>query len=333
MKQFFKFLFASILGFFISLFILVFIFFIFSIALVSSFSKTETVSISDNTILELRLDYDLPERSSYEPVNFSGIPRMSRTLGLNDLVKLINSAKNDERIKGIFIDLDNLRIGGLAKINTIRESLKDFKTSSKYIIAHGNSISERAFYLASVADSLYLTPTGTIEFDGFGMELTFFKGTLDKLDIEPQVFQYGKFKGSTEPFKLDKLSVENELQLSQYLNSVYNNFLEKISVELKIEKDSLRRFANNALINSAEDAKNHGFVNGLLYLDQVDSIMYKMSQSNNIPEKLSYKKYFYSSGSNSLSSDNRIAVIYALGEITNGIGNEYTIGTKNIIES
>ncbi len=334
MKQFFKFMFASIIGFFISLFILFFIFILFSAVIISSVDKTGTVSIAENTVLELDLNYEVPERTSYEPVStFSLVPKLKKTLGLNDLTKVIKNAKDDEKISGIYINLDNLIIGGINKVNAVRDLLIDFKSSEKFIIAHGNSISEKAYFLGSIADSIFLTPTGTIEFDGFAIELSFFKNTLEKLEIEPQIFQYGKFKSATEPFRLDKLSNENELQLETYLNSVYGSFLNKISTSTNIDEVLLKDISNNLKIASAEDAKNFELIDDLLYEDQVDSVMNDLMNSSVNIKKVSVKDYFYSMDANSISTNNRIAVIYALGEITNGSGDEFSIGTKNIINA
>ncbi len=334
MKQFFKFMFASMLGFFISLFMLFIIFILFSAVVVSSIDSTGTVSISKNTILELELNYEVPERTSFDPVStFSVVPSFSKTLGFNDLSKVIKNAKDDENISGIFLDLNNLTIGGINKVNAVRDLLIDFKTSNKFIIAHGNSISEKAYFLASVADSIFLTPTGTIEFDGFAIEISFFKKTLEKLEIEPQIFQYGKFKSATEPFRLEKLSDENELQLITYLNSVYGSFLNKISVSKSIDEGLLKDISNNLKIASAEDAKQFELIDDLLYEDQVDSVMIELMDSSQKIKKVSVKDYFYSIDANSVSTNNRIAVIYALGEITNGKGDEFSIGTKNIIKA
>ena len=334
MKQFFKFMFASMLGFFISLFILFFIFILFSAVIISSVDTTGTVSISKNTVLELELNYEVPERTSFDAVStFSVVPSLSKTLGLNDLSKVIKNAKDDENISGILIDLDNLYIGGINKVNVIRNLLEDFKTSNKFLIAHGNSISEKAYFLATVADSIFLTPTGTIEFDGFALEVSFFKKTLEKLEIEPQIFQYGKFKSATEPFRLEKLSDENELQLKTYMNSVYGSFLKNISVSKNIDKNILKDIADNLKIASAENAEQFELVDDLLYEDQVDSVMNQLMNSTEKVKTVNAKNYFYSIDANSVSTNNRIAVIYAIGEITNGSGNEFSIGTKNIINA
>jgi protease IV len=334
MKQFFKFTFASILGFFISLLLLLFIFFVFSFAIISSLDSVETVSISNNTILEIKLDYEVPERTSFEPIfSLSIIPSIDKTIGLNDITRIIEHAKGDHKIKGIYLDLDNFYVGGLAKINTIRDALLDFKSSDKFIIAHGNSISEKGYYLASVADSIYLTPTGNFEFDGFGIEVAFYKDALRKLEIEPQIFQYGKFKSATEPFRFDKLSNDNKKQLEAYLNSVYTDYISNISQSTNINHSTLISIANELMTNSAEDAEKLGLVSSLLYEDEVDSLINNMIDSSLKVKKVSEKKYLYSIRNNSSSSANRVAIIYALGEIVNSGGDEFTIGTKNIIKS
>lgn len=334
MKQFFKFTFASILGFFISFFLLFVIFFLFSFAIVSSIDTTESVSISSNSVLELELDYIVPERSSYEPiVNFSMMPSIDKTLGLNDIIKLIAYAKDDSKIEGIYLNLNNFEVGGLSKINTIRKALIDFKSSNKFIIAHGNSINEKAYFLSSVADSIYLTPTGNLEFDGFGFELTFFKNILDKLEIETQIFQYGKFKSATEQYRLEKMSSENREQLSKYLNSVYSDYISNISSSKNIDEITLKDISDNLKITSAETAVDLGFIDKLLYNDQVDSLIQKKINSYSEIKYVKTEKYINSIENISSSTSNRIAVIYAIGEITNSSGDEYSIGTENIIES
>ncbi len=333
MKQFFKFMFASMLGFFISLFVIGIFFFMVSFAVISSLSSTETVSVSNNTTLELSFNYEVPERTSENIVIDNSIfPTMELNVGLNDLTKIINDAKTNPKINGILLNLDNLYIGGLSKVNTIRKLLIDFKKSEKFIYAHGNQINEKAFFLASIADSIFLTPTGNFEFDGFGFELTFFKNTLDKLEIEPQIFQYGKFKGATEPFKYEKSSEENRRQLKYYLNSVFNEYLQKISDEIPISKNKLNSIANNIEVNSAKDALDLNLIDGLLYRDQVDSIIIAKANSSKL-KKISSKKYLSSINSSPSISNDRIAVIYATGEITNSKGDEFSIGTENIIKA
>ncbi|MFZ1290286.1 MAG: signal peptide peptidase SppA [Melioribacteraceae bacterium] len=336
MKQFFKFTFAAMLGFFLSLFVLTVVFFIFTFAIISTIDTEETVTVKSNSLLEIKLDFELPERSSKEPnLNFGEIPSFEKSLGLNDLLKSISSARNDRNISGIFLDLDNFISPGISKLTEIRNSLLDFKKSKKLIIAHGNTISEGAYYLASVADSIYLTPTGNMEFDGFGIELTFFKKTLDKLDIKPQIFQHGKYKSATEPFRVEKMSEDNRVQLNKFLSSIYDKIISQISASTKISTQDLKNISSELKINSAEDAEKYGLITNLKYEDEVDSILAKLinKSTEDEVEKISFKKYSKSLGGQEASSENRIAVIYASGEITNGEGDESSIGTENIIKS
>ncbi|MEE9432044.1 MAG: S49 family peptidase, partial [Melioribacteraceae bacterium] len=335
MKQFFKFTFASMLGFLLSLFVIFMFFMVFSFFLVSSLDNSGTISISEKSILKIKLDYTVPERTTLESFgSISSLPSFAKRIGLNDITKIINKAKSDTKISGIFLDLDNIGIGGLAKVEAIRNLLNSFKSSGKFIIAHGNSISERGYYLASVADSIFLTPTGSFEFDGFSMEMMFFKKALDKLEVEPQIFQHGKFKSATEPFRLSKMSSENKTQLREYLTSVYDNFISNIATSQKLRNKNLVDLADNLQINSAEDAYKYGLVDSLVYTDQVDSVLRKLVgiKSTRKLKIVTLKKYLQTSFESS-QSKNRIAVIYADGEITNGKGSEQEIGTENIIKS
>lgn len=335
MKQFLKFTFASIVGFFISLVLLFFIFMTFSYFIVSSIEGGDNVSISKDSILKIKLDFSVPERTKITPISgFASIPSLEKTIGLNDIIKSINKAKNDDKIKGIFLDLDNLEVGGLAKVNEIRKALDNFKTSGKFLIAHGNSISEKAYYLASVADSIFITSTGILEFDGFSMEMSFYKKALDKLEVEPQIFQHGKFKSATEPFKFSKMSNENREQINAYLSSVYNNFITNISNSIHKQKEDLIDIADNLKITSAEDAVSYGLVDSIMYRDEVNILIKKLLgiSSNKKLKVVSLKKYAKTSF-NQPSTKNRIAVIYASGEITGGKGDENSIGTVNIIKA
>jgi len=335
MKQFFKFTFASMVGFLLSLFLVFLFFMMFTFFIISSVDDGGTVTISDKTILKIRLDYQVPERTSLDSFNsFDVIPSLAKKIGLNDITKSIKKAKTDKKVSGIFLDLDNISVGGLAKIDAIRKSLIEFKTSNKFIVAHGNSISEKGYYLASVADSIFLTPTGSLEFDGFAIEMMFFKKALDKLEIEPQIFQHGKFKSATETFRLSKMSIENRTQMREYLASVYDNFISNISQSTNLKNKNLVDLADNLEINSAEDAYKYGLVDSLIYSDQVDSLLRNLVgfESKRKVKTVTVKKYLRTDFESN-SSKNRIAVIYADGEITNGKGNEHEIGTENIIKS
>lgn len=337
MKQFFKFMFASMLGTFLVLLIAGMMFFFFIALLVSGLEKEKTETIPSHTVLVVKLDYPVAERTSPNP--FSGFSfasfEVSRKPGLNEIIKNIHKAKGDYDIDGIYLDLNDFMPGGMASIEAIRRELTDFKKSGKFIIAFGNNISQGAYYLASAADKIYLNPAGNLDFRGLSAEMYFFKKTLDKLEIEAQIFQYGKYKSATEPFRLDKMSNENRTQMSALLGSIYSNMLKNIESSRHIPFADLNKVADNLLIQTPQDARKYNFVDSLAYYDQVYEILRSKTHA---PKKekvslVSIEEYNDVASGSGGSSKNRIAVIYANGEIQNTDGSENTIGNKNIAEA
>ncbi|PIQ10821.1 MAG: signal peptide peptidase SppA, partial [Ignavibacteriales bacterium CG18_big_fil_WC_8_21_14_2_50_31_20] len=284
MKQFLKFFFASFLGTIASLITLFFLFFIIMLGIVSMVSTDETVSISSNTILELEFDKPVPERTQFDNLNLSSFLaiKISKNIGLNDIVENINKAKNDSNIVAIYMKMDDFNAGSYATIEPIRNALIDFKTSKKPIIAHGNYFSQTAYYLASVADSIYLTPTGGLDFRGLNTQLAFFKKTLDKLEIEAQVIKVGKFKSAVEPFLLEGMSEANREQLNAFVNSINNYLLNKISIARKIEAGEIQNISNNMLVQSPKDAVDYNLIDKLNYEVDVLEILKNISMKKHI---------------------------------------------------
>lgn len=334
MKQFLKFFFASLLGSLASLIVLFFLSFIIMVGIVSMVSSEETVSISTNTILELDFKRSVPERSQFDDINISGLfsGRIGKNLGLNDITANIIKAKNDSDIAAIYLKLDNFNAGSYATLEPIRNALLDFKESQKPIIAHGNYISQRAYYLASVSDTIYLTPTGALEFKGLNAQLSFFKKTLDKLEIEAEIIKVGKFKSAVEPFIYEEMSDENREQLTEYLNSINNYLLEEISIARNIDGNEIQNISKNMLVQSPNDALDYQLVDKLNYEVDVLETLKDISNRNKL-KFISLKKYSNVTNDSSIQTSNRIAVIYAIGTITGGKGNEAEIGKDNIVDA
>ena len=337
MKQFFKYFFASVLGTFSAIILLLVLSFLFLMALVAIVDTDEDVTISSNTILELELKSQLPERSYFDPIGISNLlsTNIGKKVGLNDVIKSINKAEDDENISGIFIKLDDINAGGWAIIEPIRNALIQFKSSGKFIIAHGNSITQKAYYLGTVADSIFLTPTGGLEFKGLYAELTFFKKTLEKLDIEAQVIKVGKFKSAVEPFIAEKMSDENRLQMKEFLNSINDHLLSKISEARGIKIEKLKQLESNLAIQFPQDAMKHHLIDNLKYEVDVEELL-KSWTGRDFDQKLkiiTLKKYLKVDGKDKPYTSDRIAVIYAVGEINASKGDESTIGKENIIEA
>ncbi|HXI00667.1 MAG TPA: signal peptide peptidase SppA [Sphingobacteriaceae bacterium] len=333
MKEFFKFVFASMVGFVLS-FIVLFIFLIIVItAVVTSAGKETQADVLSNSILHMKLDYPIAERTNKNP--FSNMDffnfENAKTPGLNDILASIRKAKSDKNIKGIYLDVSSLQ-AGMATVEEIRNALLDFKKSGKSIYAYSEVYTQGAYYLASAANKIYINPEGLLEFKGFGSEIMFFKGALEKLDIEPQVIKVGTYKSAVEPFILDKMSEPNRKQVTAFLGAMYSHFLQNISTSRKIPKDSLAFIADNLLIRNAGDAVKYKLADGVRYKDQVLEelkVLTGTEKDKNI-HSVNMKAYVPTSEEKSSSASDRIAVIYASGEITGGEGDDETIGSERI---
>jgi protease IV len=333
MKQFFGSMLGAILGVVISSVIVVFI----VIGIISSaFSDNERVNVKNNSVLHVKLDGPVIER---EPKNeFAKITGFSeeKKMGLDLIIENIHKAKDDERIKGIFLEVENIN-AGMASVEEIRSALVDFKKSGKFIYAYGESYTQKGYYLASVADQVYLNPQGGLDFKGIGGQVLFFKRMLEKLDINVQIFRHGKFKSAVEPFDLEKMSEANRLQTLTYITALWNQMLNGISAERGVSVDELNTIASNLEIRNANDAVTRKLVDKTLYYDQVLAELNKKlgKKENEQPEFITLGKYADAGRSKSdeddvLPSRNKIAIVYAVGGIESGEGNDETIGSERI---
>jgi protease-4 len=333
MKQFFKFVFASMLGVLLSTFILLVIF-ILGITAIISTSK-DTVEVKENTILHVNLNLPIQERNSSNPLDnldfgpFKG----EKTLGLDQILKSIKNAKTDDNIKGIYLDVSYM-MTGFATIEEIRNALIDFKTSGKFIIAYSEVYTQGAYYLASVANKIYLNPQGLLELKGFSANIMFYKGALDKLDIEAQIIKVGTYKSAVEPYILGKMSDANRLQTNALLGSLYNHFTAEIAASRKIPQDSIIAIADGLKSRSPEDAVRYKLIDALKYKDQVlDELKEKTAIAKEKNLNTVTISEYASTVKNTSSSSDRIAVIYANGEINGGEGDENSIGSEGISRS
>ena len=333
MKEFFKFVFASMIGVLLSVFVMFVLGILLIIGIVSTASNESKVTIDDNTVLHLSLNYPISERTSKNPfqnLNFGGF-ETENNLGLKDILAHIKEAKTDSRIKGIYVDVSAIQ-GGFASIEEIRNALIDFKKSGKFILAYSEVYTKGAYYLASVADKIYVNPEGMVDFKGFSTEIMFFKGALEKLDIEAQVIKVGTYKSAVEPYILDKMSKPNREQITSFLGSIYTHFLSNIAISRKIPVDSLSAIANTAAVQTATDAVKFRLVDGVKYKDEVLTELKSLCGIAQKKELRSVSISDYTPQSKELSkaSADRIAVVYAVGEIVSGEGDDETMGSENI---
>jgi len=333
MGQFFKFTLASILGYILATVLLMFI----SIGIlmgIASAGEEETVVV-ENSILKLKLDYPLTDRSVNNPMAWLNMEELGSKPGLNDILKSIEKAANDPNIKGIYLASGDVN-GGIAQIEEIRNALEKFKESGKFIVSYATGYGQAAYYLASVADEVYVHPEGMILFKGLAAELMFFKGTLEKLDIDMQIIRHGKFKAAVEPFMLDKMSDANREQNSALIHSVWDDVLEKISISRNITIADLNKAADNLSLDDPKMAVELNFIDGLKYPDEVSTLLKeKVGKSKDDDLEMvtvdSYKNSAFFKDSE--PAKDKIAVIYAAGEIQGGKGDDTYIGERNIREA
>ncbi len=290
-------------------------------------SETQ-VAVEDNSVLLLNLKGEIHEQIPDDP--FTQIfDDDVLPLGLLSSVKAINEAKDDDRIQGLFIST-GMFSGGFATLRELREAIIDFKSSGKFVYAYGEFMSEGGYYLASVADEIYLHPESSIEFNGLSANVSFFKGALDKLGIEPQIFRVGEFKSAIEPFIRKDLSAENRLQLEEWLTSLNDELIGDIATARNLDKNKVMEIANSMLVTNAKKAKEHDLISDLYYSDQVlEKINKSLGVEIDDPINFIATDDYYRNWK--LTADlprDRIAVVVAEGEIMGGKGNNYQVGSK-----
>lgn len=329
MKEFWKYTLATITGSILTFLVLAGLLFgIFSIIL-SGLGEDEVI-VNNNSVLKIKLDQDIPDRTSenpFENMDFGSFS-VKKVLGLNDILKTIEKAKTDDRIKGIFLDISSVP-AGMASIEEIRNKLIDFKTSGKFIITYSTMLTQKAYYLSSISDKIYLNPQGVMEWKGLYSQVMFFKGALEKLGIEAQIFRHGQFKSAIEPYVNDKMSGASRLQTSVLINSIWKDMTEKISKQRNISVQRLNEIADSMLVFDAKSALKYGFVDELIYYDEVLAKISEQSKNENKDKMfISLNKYSKAKvpTTSKNSSTNFVAVIFAEGEIVDGGQKEGSIG-------
>lgn len=338
MKQFFGAFFGSIVGILITGIIttLIFVFAIIgSIKESVNLVEEKSYRAVDNSVLKINLNGEIIERGVKNPFGELDLgPLMPKEmLGLNDIIANLKKAKDDKHIKGIFLEVGN-PIAGFATIEEVRNALIDFKSSGKFIYAYGEVYTQKGYYLATAASKVFLNPQGGMELKGLSSQIMFYKNMLDKLNIEVQIFRHGKFKSAIEPFMLDKMSDANRAQIETYLGALWEQMVIGISKTRNVTENELNNIANNLLIKKPEDALSYKLVDELKYEDEVFS---NIKKSINIKEDdkihfVTFNEYTKASDHRKLSK-NKIAVIYAVGEIVSGKGDENTIGSESIVKA
>jgi len=324
---------ATIIGLFI-FFIISFFILVGIIAIAAS--SDDKVTIKENTVLHLNLDNKLlVERAhdddfgipSFGP--FSAVP----SVGLNQLKTAIRTAKDNDNVKGIYLQSGVLLGGGPAMLLELRNELEAFKTSGKFIVSYSEILTESGYFLSSIADEVYLNPLGALEFNGLSSNVVFLTGLFKKLEIEPVIFRVGEFKSAVEPFFLDKMSEENKLQTAAFLNEMNDLAIEKIALSRNLTFERVKEINDNMLVRKTQDAVDLGLVDGLWYDDQVKDLLKEklgIAEDKEIPS-VNVTRINTTAKTPNRTSPNKIAVIIADGNIISG-DSEGSIGSKQFAE-
>ena len=334
MKQFFKMFFASMLAMIIGGVILVGITIGLIVNAVSKADEAGTkVEIADNSVLVIDLDkafHEQGEKNSFAA--FSDDDAYSA--GVYDVVHSLEKAKDDDKIDGVLIKLSGTP-NGWATLQQLRAAIADFKTSKKFVYAYGENIPQRAYYIASAADSIFLNPMGDIELKGFATVMPFFKGTLDKLEIQPEIFYAGKFKSATEPLRAYEMSPENRQQITEFQADFWKEFMSAVSEHTKADTATIYQWTATGAIQFPEDALKYKLVDGLNYWDEVEQRL-KAKTDREEKEAVKYVSiddYAENVRRNRKMKDDHIAVLFAEGAIVDGEEeDQYQIASETFVE-
>lgn len=324
MGGFFKTFFASLLALIIFTAIGVFIL----LGIIASATTADKPVVGRDAVLVLDLSSEFKEQSKDNPLDalVNGIENEAPSL--YDMVRMIRHAKSDSAIKGIYVLCGNNR-NGFAASEELRKALVDFRTSKKFLLAYGEAISQKGYYVGSAADRIYCHPQGGVEWFGYSSSLIFVKGLLDKLEIQPQIFYAGKFKSATEPLRETKMTDANRLQTSVWLGDLYDDLLTVTAASRKLDTAMLRSLAVQGTIQTAQDAVTHQLVDGVKYDDEVKREMQdrlKISPREKI-NFVTFSDYSKAVDFKESYSDKKIALIYADGDIVSGNGDHDQVGS------
>lgn len=335
--SFLKTLLATILGFFISLGIMFVIFLVTISVLMASIggNSSEGTKVESNTILEL--DFKKPLTDYGEKIVIEDFDYTSQDYnGLNAILKAIEYAKTDDRIKGINIKSSG-NIGGVAFAKELRNALNDFKKSGKFVFAYNDQIPQLDYYLQSIADKVFLNPQGELTLRGLSSEVLFYKGLQEKTGVQMEVIRHGKYKSAVEPFLSNTMSEENRKQITELLTSVWNSIATDIAQSRNLSVERLNAIATNLEARTPEGAKASGLVDELLYRDEFEKKLCEKTGTKSIDDLhfIGIEAYAESvaNKSKSAASKDKIAVIYADGDITYGKGRGGVVGDETIITS
>jgi len=332
MKNFFRSVLAATLGSFIAAFFMFIVGMLLIGAIVGAVAMSEKAKpIKDASILTISLGSPIVDRTSNDPFAMLGSlsGRSESPVGLNDILRSIENAKTDDRIKGVLLTDMEAAHAGVATIDEIRNALLDFRETGKFVISYSDSYGQMPYYLATAADKVYMNPEGLLDLHGLGAGIMFFKGALEKLGVEAQVIRHGKFKSAVEPFMYDKMSDENRAQIKTYTGSIWSHMLGGMAQQRGVTQSRINAMVNQLQLKDAQAALSLGMVDALKQRDEVLSelAMLTLMDESKKPHLVAIDEYRKALTPQNITAKDKLAIVYAEGEIVDG-GKDGIVGKE-----
>ncbi len=331
---------ASLLAFGVVVISILVLFALSLASMIATSGGSSKIKVKDKSVLHMKLTGEVSESAQESEIDLEKLfPGASATskIGLYQTIQAIRHAKTDDKIKGIYLDVDMVFSGGWASLKALRDELNDFKKSGKFIVSYAQAYSEKSYYIASVADKIYMTPSGILEFNGLSYTPMFYTGMFEKLELQPKIYRVGTFKSAVEPYFLKEMSEASELQVKAFLNDIWNQFAEDVAVSRKMSVEEINQLATNFVFGDGNAAVKAKLVDKAAYEDEVRDELKSLSglDVKDKKEKLrlvQLKKYRTLVKGENEGAKNKIAVIVAEGQINTGKSSDGTIGSATMIE-
>lgn len=335
-RKFWRIVFGTMVGFFLSCIIVSILSMFMFAAMIASMSTTSTVSVKDNSILKLDLQKNISEQAVENPFDMFGdefSQYYQSSIGLDDILACIKSAAKDPKIKGIYINSESVGAAP-ATLKEIHDALMEFKASGKFIYAYTDSYAQGGYYLSSVADKVTMSTTGLIQFKGIAMQVMFYKGLIDKLDVDVQVIRHGKFKSAVEPFLTDKMSDANREQMTLLANTLWNTMVDDIAASRKLSTEEVNNIADGMFIGTAAKAVESKLIDKACYKSDVVEDLKKLVNVENDKDLhfTTLAEYTKALKAENNTAKDEIAIIYAVGEIRGGKSGNDIMGSETMVK-
>lgn len=335
-RKFWRIVFGTMVGFFFSCIIVSILSMFMFAAMIASMGSSTTVSVKDNSILKLDLQKNIQEQAEENPFDMFGdefSQYYQSSIGLDDILACIKSAAKDPKIKGIYINSESVGAAP-ATLKEIHDALMEFKASGKFIYAYADSYAQGGYYLSSVADKVTMSTTGLIQFKGLAMQVMFYKGLIDKLDVDVQVIRHGKFKSAVEPYLTDKMSDANREQMTLLASTLWNTMVDDIAASRKLSTEDVNNIADGMFIGTAAKAVESKLIDKACYKSDVVQDLKKLvnvedDKDLHITTLAEYTKAL--KAENNTAKD-EIAIIYAVGEIRGGKSGNDIMGSETMVK-